>query len=81
MMIGDAMTPFDPPGGPVWPRFTVDVNIFDANFDLTIVFFDITRLQIFDVNFVSNLQFSIFPYSILIAFPLRHDYPFFILRY
>jgi len=46
MMIGDAMTPFDPPGGPVWPRFTVDVNIFDANFDLTA----------FDIKVVSILQ-------------------------
>jgi len=31
--------------------------------------FDVKRLDVFDVNFVSNLQFSMFPYSILIAFP------------
>jgi hypothetical protein len=29
--------------------------------------FDVKRLQIFDVKMVSILQFSIFPYSILIA--------------
>jgi len=29
-------------------------------------FFDVTRLQIFDVKLVSILQFSIFPYSILL---------------
>jgi len=32
MMIGDAMTPFDP----VWPRFTVDVTIFEDKFDVTV---------------------------------------------
>jgi len=29
--------------------------------------FDVTSHLIYDVNFVSNLQFSMFPYSILIA--------------
>jgi len=29
--------------------------------------FDVTSLQIFDAKMVSILQFSIFPYSILIA--------------
>jgi len=36
MMIGDAMTPFDPTGGPVWPCFSVDVTVFEIKFDVTI---------------------------------------------
>jgi len=36
MMIGDAMTPFDPTGGPVWPCFTVDVTVFEVKFEVTI---------------------------------------------
>jgi len=39
MMIGDAMTPFDPTGGPVLSRFTVDVTVFEVKFDVTVVFF------------------------------------------
>ncbi len=38
--------PVWPHGGPVWPRFTVDVTIFEVKFDVTV----------FDVNFVSILQ-------------------------
>ena len=36
MMIGDAMTPFDPVLPPVWPRFTVDVIQFEVKFDVTV---------------------------------------------
>jgi len=32
MMIGDAMTLFDP----IWPRFTVDVTVFEVKFDVTV---------------------------------------------
>jgi len=36
--------------------------------------FDVKRLQIFDVNFVSILQFSIFSYSILLPSIQIKDY-------
>jgi len=41
MMIGDAMTPFD-------PVFTVDVKKVDGKFDVTV--FDVTIVEV-DVNF------------------------------
>jgi len=73
------MTPFDPIWPPVWPRFTVDVKEVGVKFDVTVsilpfsmlfstlpsLFFDVTSLQIFDLKSLSNLQFSMFPYSIL----------------
>jgi len=49
MMIGNAMTPFD-------PVFTVNVKKVDDKFDVTVAFFD--------VKLVSILQFSKSLYSI-----------------
>jgi len=56
MMIGDAMTPFD-------PVLLSMLNKSMLNSMLPSFFFNVTRLQIFDVKLVSMLQFSIFPYS------------------
>jgi len=58
MMIGDAMTPFD-------PVLLSMLNKSMLNSMLLSFFFDVTRLQIFDGKLVSMLQFLIFPYSML----------------
>jgi len=51
MMIGDAMTPFDPVLPRFTPRFTVNVTVFEVKFDVTVfeVKFDVT---VFEVKFV-----------------------------
>ncbi len=44
-------------GDPVWPRFTVDVTVFEVKFDVTA----------FDVNIFRWYHFSMLPYSMLFA--------------
>jgi len=60
MMIGDAMTPFDPTGGPVWPHFTVDVAVFKVKCDVTA--FDVNifvvYVPVFDITTLYRLTFS-----------------------
>jgi len=73
MMIGDAMTPFDPTGSPVWPRFTVDVAVFEVKFDVTafdvnifvvyVPVFDITTLYPF-LQFLLSRYFGFVQYTI-----------------
>jgi len=50
------MTLFDPTGGPVWPRFTVDVAVFEVKLDVTVAFF----------RCYTPPHFSMFPYLILL---------------
>ncbi len=54
---------------PVWPRLTQFLlsmlNKSMLNSMLPSFFFDVTRLQIFDVKSLSMLHFSMFPYSML----------------
>jgi len=57
MMIGDAMTPFDPVLPRFTPRFTVDVTVFEVKFDVTV--FEVKFVEV-DVNFFRfNLPLSI----------------------
>ena len=56
MMIGDAMTPFDPVLPRFTPRFTVDVTVFEVRFDVTV--FEVKFVEV-DVNFFRyNLPLS-----------------------
>jgi len=48
MMIGDAMTPFDPVCPLFTPRFTVDVTVFEVKFDVTV--FEVKFVEV-DVDF------------------------------
>jgi len=60
MMIGDAMTQFDPTGGPIWPRFTVDVFVFEVKFDVTA--FDVNifvvYVPVFDISYFPLLNWE-----------------------
>jgi len=58
MMIGDAMTPFDPVLPRFTPRFTVNVTVFEVKFDVTV--FEVKFVEV-DVNFFRfNLPLSYF---------------------